>query len=263
MSEQVTFGLPKPKKVLITAMVTVAAVWILFATGINWAGGGVDVFGLLTGSNEILGGQVWRLLTSFILHQPTGPGSVGHLLTTMMGLYFLGSTLEESWGAKRFAWFIILSGAFASLMQVLVGALITNLHQATFYGGLGVIDAIAIAWALSFKDRQVRLFFVLPVSGKGLIIFVVAINVLYILANEVRREGLVTPFGGMLAGYLLADGSPLRKYYLQWKFRRLQGQSESLRGVRAALVTDKREKRANAPGLRVIKGGKTDKDLLN
>lgn len=263
MSEQISFGLPKPKKVLITAMVTVTAVWILFATGINWAGSGVDVFGLLTGSDDILRGQVWRLVTSFIVHQPSGPGSVGHLLTTLMGLYFLGSSLEESWGGKRLAWFMLLSGTFASLMQVLVGALITNLHQATFYGALGVVDAIAIAWALSFKDRQVRLFFVLPVSGKGLIIFVVALNVLYILANEVRREGLVTPFGGMLAGWMLADGSPLRRFYLQWKFRRLQSQSESLRGVRAALVTEKREKRANAPGLRVIKGGKTDKDLLN
>jgi hypothetical protein len=85
-------------------------------------------------------------------------------------------------------------------------------------------------------------------------------NFLYILANELRREGLVTPFGGMLAGYLLADGSPLRRFYLQWRFRKLQAQSESLRGVRAAVV---RDKKPNPAGLRVIKGGKTDKDLLN
>jgi membrane associated rhomboid family serine protease len=261
MSEQLTFGLPKPKKVLITAMVVVSALWIFFATGINWAGGGVDVFSLLTGSDQILkGGEVWRLLTSFMVHQPSGPGSVGHLLTTLMGLYFLGSSLEDSWGPRRFGVFLLISGVFASLLQVVVGLLISNLHQATFYGGLGVIDAIAVAWGLSFKDRQLRLFFVLPVSGMGFIAFVLVMNVLYILANEVRREGLVSPFGGMLAGYLLADGSPLRRFYLQWKFRRLQSQSESLRGIRAAIV---REKKPNPAGLRVIKGGKSDKDLLN
>jgi membrane associated rhomboid family serine protease len=260
MSEQLTFGLPKPKKVLVAAMVTVSAIWIFFATGINWVGSGADVFGLLTGSDAILRGELWRLVTTFLVHQPSGPGSVGHLLTTLMGLYFLGSSLEESWGPRRFGFFLVATGVFAALAQVLVGALVSNLHQENFYGALGVVDAVAIAWALSFRDRQVRLFFVLPVSGMGLIVFVVAMNLLYILANEVRREGLVTPFGGMLAGYLLADGSPLRRFYLQWRFRKLQSQSESLRGVRAAVV---REKKPNPAGLRVIKGGKTDKDLLN
>jgi cobalt-zinc-cadmium resistance protein CzcA len=78
----------------------------------------------------------------------------------------------------------------------------------------------------------------------------------------IRTEGLLANPTEIenIAVKKLADGSPLRRFYLQWKFRRLQSQSESLRGIRAAIV---REKKPNPAGLRVIKGGKSDKDLLN
>jgi hypothetical protein len=72
-----------------------------------------------------------------------------------------------------------------------------------------------------------------------------------------RQEGLVTPFAGMLAGWMGADGSPVRRVYLQWRFKRLQAQSEALRGVRTQRV----------PHLRVVKGGggegKPNKEMLN
>ena len=100
------------------------------------------------------------------------------------------------------------------------------------------------------------MFFVLPVSGKGLIVFVVGLNVLYLIALESRPEGLAGPFGGMLAGWLLADGSPLRRFYLQWRFKRLQTASQSLRSLGVQ----------RGPSLRVIEGGggkKPDKRTLN
>lgn len=260
MREQVSFGLPKPGRALWGAMIAVTAIWVLFASAINWGGGGAELFAWLVGSDDILRGQVWRLVTSFLLHQPTGPGSVGHLLTTLFGLYFLGASLEERWGGRRFLGFLVGAGAFASLLQAGFGYLVPTLHQPAFYGALGVIDAIAVAWALSFRGQQVRLFFVLPISGFGMIVFVFAMNVLYVLAMEQRREGLVTPFGGMLAGLLFAEGSPVRRRYLQWKLGRLQTQAARLSGAAGA------RPRAKAAHLSVIEGGqskKPDKSLLN
>ncbi len=256
MQETQTFSLPRPGKALIATMVTVTAVWVLFAVGINWGGGGEALFLRLVGSNDILHGEVWRLVTAWIVHQPTGAGSSGHLLTTLLGLYFLGATLEQRWGARRFVLFMVGSGVLAALLQVLLGKLIPPLHSPQFFGALGVIDAIAVAWALSFKGQQVRLFFVLPVSGTGLILFVLAVNVLYVLSMEARREGLVTPFGGMLAGYLFAEGSPVRRKYLEWKLARLGQQKVKLASMSKA-----------ASHLSVIEGGrsskKPDKSLLN
>lgn len=264
MQEQLTFGLPKPGRALIGTMIAVTAIWVFFAVGINWGNAGSSAFEALVGSDAILQGQLWRLLTSMLIHQPTGPGSVGHLLTTLFGLYFLGASLEERWGKRRFVTFLVGAGVFAAASQVLVGALIPTLRQPVFYGALGVVDAIAIAWALSFRGQQVRLFFVLPVSGFGMILFVIGMNVLYVLAMETRREGLVTPFGGILAGFLFAEGSPVRRAFLKWKLGRLQGRSAALNEMGKGFG-----KGSRPAHLRVIRGGqsedekKLDKNLLN
>jgi len=259
VNQQLVVGFPKPGRALKVVLLVVFAVWLFFAAGIHWGGADRAVFGLFVGSDAILSGELWRLFTTFLVHQPVGNGATGHLITTMLGLYFLGSSLEESWGGRRFVLFLLGAGLFGAAFQVLLGALVPQLHAQEFYGGLGVVDAVAVAWAMSFRDRQVRLFFVLPVTGKGLLAIVVVMNVLFVIAGELHREGLVTPFGGMLAGYLGADGSPLRSAYLRWRFKRLQGQSAALRGVRTS----------GKPKLSVIQGGqpsgkgKPDKSMLN
>jgi len=214
------------------------------------------VFNKLVGSHDIVHGQVWRIFTNVFLHQPTGNGSAMHLLTTLLGIYFLGTSLEERWGSKRFLYFVVGSAWFASFLQFGLSTFIPQLQQ-SYYGGLAMVDAVAVAWALTFKDRQVNLMFVLPISGRMLILFTLGLNILYVIAVEGRHEGIVSPFGGMLAGYLFSDGSPLRRWYLQVRFNQLQKQSASLRKLRTE----------SAARLRVIEGGasqkRPDKSMLN
>jgi membrane associated rhomboid family serine protease len=243
------------------AMAVLAIAWIAVASVGYWADDGLDLFAWLAGSDAILKGEAWRLLTSFIVHQPVGSGSLWHLFTSLLGLYFLGTSLEERWNTKRYLLFLVASGLFASACQVLLGALIPYVHAPMYYGAVGVVDAVAIAWALSFRDGKVQLFFAVPINPKGLILFILGINILFGVVLGARHEGLVTPFAGMLAGWMGADGSPLRRVYLQWRFKSLQSQSEALRGVRAQRV----------PKLRVVKGGragegeegKPKKEMLN
>ena len=237
------------------ALVLTAGLWLVVAASGYWMDDGLALFGWLVGSDAILQGQVWRLATSWLVHDPV---SAWHVVTTALGLYFLGTGLDERWGTKRYLLFLFAAGTFASLCQVLLGAAVPYVHAPAFYGGIGLVDAVAIAWALSFRDRQVSLFFAMPMSPRGLILFIFAMNVVFGVILGARHEGLVTPFAGMLAGWMGADGSPVRKLYLQWRFRSLQKQSESLRSVRAQRV----------PHLRVVKGGggrdvKPDKEMLN
>jgi len=88
-------------------------------------------------------------------------------------------------------------------------------------------------------------------------VFIFAMNLLYIIAMEQRRDGLVTPFGGMLAGLLFAEGSPVRRKYLEWKLSRLQSKAASFGGGG----------RGRPAHLSVIRGGrdekKPDKSMLN
>ncbi len=257
---QVSFGMPRPGKAVLGMMIAVTAIWVLFAVGINWLHVGNELFTLLIGSGEALRhGHLWVLLTAPLMHHFKLPGS---LLMPLFGLYFFGTTLEDRWGAKKTLAFLFGSAAFAFLVQVGVGALVPPVHASVWFGSLGMTEAVAVAWALNNRNATVRLFFVLPVSGTMLLVFIFVASVFNVFALTPPTEGLVTPFGGMLAGWLFGDVSPLRRFVLQLRLRRLQRETEALRTSQAAA-----RRRAAGPPLRVIHGGgdspPKDKRFLN
>jgi membrane associated rhomboid family serine protease len=251
-------GLPRPGRVLKVVMIAVLAIWLAFAIGINWAGAPETVFLLFCGNTErILSGEVFRLFTAPWMHMPSG--TIGHVLSTLFGLYFLAPSLEEKWGGKRFAWFLFLSGLIAYGLQVLVQLVLPSsvgvrLVPEYWFGGMPVIGAISIAWAMSFRGQTVRLFFVLPVSSRGLLLFVVGANVMYLIALAQSESGLIAPFGGMLAGYLLGGStpSPLRRAILKFRLSRLDAE--------AAREAEIRRKRIRRSGLQVLPGGRKGVD---
>lgn len=251
------FVLPRPGKALKGAMLALLALWLMFAVGINWAGADPSVFyALLGNTTAILHGEVWRLFTAPLMHDPQ---SVGHILFALIGLYFLGPSLEESWGTKRMLRFLFFSGVIAYAVQVLViwilpASVGSKLAGSFWFGALPVVEAVAIAFALSFKGRVVRLFFILPVSSRGLILFVVGASLLYLIAGQSGPSGLVAPFGGMFAGWLLGGStpSPLRRWYLRMRLRQLD--KEAARGAQT------RKQRVRKSGFRVIEGGNGKRD---
>ncbi len=60
-----------------------------------------------------LGGEWWRLITSIFLH-----GGVGHLLTNMLFLFFVGRYLEPVIGKWRFAIIYLCTGVISSLATI-------------------------------------------------------------------------------------------------------------------------------------------------
>lgn len=258
MQPEMSFQMPRPGKALLGMMVAISAIWVLLTIGVTWAEAKLarDVIAFTVGTDDVLRGQVWRLLSAPLVHF----GSPGHFLMTILGLYFLGNSLEDRWGPKKMLAFLFGSAAFAFVLQVIVGALIPTLGQRMWFGGLGMIEAVAVAWALSNRSATVRLFFVLPVSGTMLLVFIFGMSVLNVIAMVRPTEGLVTPFGGMLAGYLFSDVSPLRRYWLKLRLRRLQAET-------AAFGSASAQRRRAGPPLRVIQGGSDrppkDKRYLN
>ncbi len=253
-SDAPTVSLPRPGPALKGVLITLLALWLMFAVGVNWAGVPEDLFLLFCGNaRQILQGEVWRLFTASFVHQPSG--TIGHILTALFGLYFLGPSLEKQWGAQRFLRFLLLSGVIGYTLQFLLQVALPDsiagkVAGAYWYGALPVIDAVAIAWALNNRGNVVRLFFVLPVSSTGLILFVVGANIMYLIADVANFEGRIAPFGGMFAGWLLGAGtpSPARKAWLKLKLARLD--AEARREARA------KRQRAKSSHLRVIEGGR-------
>jgi membrane associated rhomboid family serine protease len=248
-------GLPRPGKALGAVMIALLAIWIAFAVGINWGGAGNTVFQWLAGSTEsVLHGQVWRLLTAPLLHLPSGDGAVGHIVTTLLGLYFLAPSLEKKWGGGRMIAFLYgaaISGfVFQMLAELLIplvlpGTVAMRASNALWFGAVSAVEAVAIAWALSFRGQQVMLMFVLPVSSTILVVFVVGMSVLRLIASGTTPEGLFSPFGAMLFGWLVGGGesAPLRRWWLQRKLKHVQAQKRAIA-------------RAGAPKLRVIEGSR-------
>ncbi|HSC89228.1 MAG TPA: rhomboid family intramembrane serine protease [Polyangiaceae bacterium] len=247
--------LEKPGPVLRVVLIGLFVIWLGFALSLNWGGASDEAFFLFTGNTDaILAGQLWRLVTAPLLHVPSG--GIGHLLSALLGLYFLGASLETSFGSGRFARFLIGSAVLAYGTQVLVTWVLgpsPRLVPPHYFGAMPVVEAVAIAWACSFQGRTVNLFFVLPIGTRGLIAFVVGLNLLYLIAGALPPAGHIAMFAGMGYGYLLGGGtpSPLRRAYLRFRLARLEAE------VRTEGVA--RRKRARESGLRVISGGKQDK----
>jgi membrane associated rhomboid family serine protease len=232
-------------------------VWLAFAIGLNWASAPASVFYLFCGNTDlILHGQIWRLFTAPWLHVPVG--TLGHIFSALLGLYFLSPALESRWGSARFAWFLFFSALIAYGTQMLAEIVLprsisVRLVGEYWFGAMPVVEAVAIAWALSFRGQVVRLFFVLPVTSTGLILFVILASLMYVVIGAQGESGLIAPFGGMLSGWLFGAGnvSPIRRFWL--KLRLAQLDAEARREAKA------RRKHKSRADLRVISGGR-DRD---
>jgi membrane associated rhomboid family serine protease len=259
-SDGLVLGLPRPGKALIALMVVVTALWLTFAIGLNWGGAPTSLFWLLAGDTRgVLHGEVWRLVTAPLLHNPFGGKGVSHMITALFGLYFLAPTLEAKWGPARMLRFIALTSALAYLLQMLIELALppqlgARMVGEQWYGLVPAVTAIAIAWACTFKGQTVRLFMVLPISSRTMILVVIGFGFLRLAAAETPEEGLLAPFGGMFFGWLLGGGtpSPLRKAWLKLRLGQLE-RAERRGGP-------SKKPRPNPGGLRVLPGGRADDD---
>lgn len=250
-------ALPKPGQTLKAIMLTLFGIWLMFAMALNWGGADPALFELFVGNTEsILGGEVWRLLTAPLVHVPNDPW---HVVGALLGLFFLGPSLEERWSGRRLLLFLWGSAVLAYVCQLLAEVLLpdavaSKLGMGYWFGAVPAVEALAVAWALNFRGQTVRLFFVLPVTSRGLLMFIIGFSVLRLIAVQQAAEGLISPFGGLLAGWFLGGGtpSPARRLYLKFRYARLE--RESARSARA------RAQRVKRAPFSVIKGGQGLRD---
>lgn len=235
-------------------MLGLLAIWLMFAMALNWGDADPAIFSLLVGTVDgIASGELWRLFTAPLLHMP---GEPFHVVGVLIGLFFLTPSLEQRWGSRRLLIFLGMSAVFAYSLQFLVlWAVPTSLaeklgSQQFWCGGFPAVEAVAVAWALTFSGQTVRLFFVLPVTGRGMLLFIVGFSFLRLVAIQHSPEGLISPFGGLLAGLLFGSGtpSPFRRLYLKLRYSQLQRAQDN--------ATLARGKRIRKSSLQVIEGGR-------
>lgn len=256
-SDDASFGLPRPSKALIGLMVALAAIWLSLAVGLNWGGASVAVFEPIVGNTRaVLHGEVWRLLTAPLVHDPR---RAWHILSTLIVLYFFGPAMEDRWGAQRLMRFLALSAVLSFVVQLGLAAVLptsvaTRLVPDLWFGPSAALTGLVVAYGLNHRSTVIRFFMILPVSGLGLVWVTIGWELFRLATATPAEEGLIAPFVGMTCGWLLGGGtpSPLRRWWLKLRLARLEGKDKR--------EVARRKPRPNPGGLRVIPGGRSDDD---
>jgi len=153
--------------------------------------------------------QFWRLVSYQFLH-----GNGLHIFGNMLGLFFLGPTLERHWGSKRFLVFYLSCGVAGGLLYMaLVG--VGVMAGGPMVGASGAILGMLAACAILFP--QFVVFVVLfPVPIRVAAVGFILLFIFNILIGGGNAGGDAAHLGGMAAGaaYVLL-GPRLGKYKLK------------------------------------------------
>ena len=125
---------------------------------------------------RVLHGELWRLVTYALL--PTSGGLM--LLIQLMFYYWLGQTLEHMWGSAKFTFYYV-SGVLLTAAGCMLAYLVDGI-SVSVWGSEYVNLAMFFAYALSFPDAMVRIYFLIPVKMKWL----AALDALYFAAGIFR-----------------------------------------------------------------------------
>lgn len=156
------FGLPRAARAVKVLLLLNVAVFILqlFPRPNEFL---VAHFGVTVGAFW----QVWRYVTFQFLH-----GDFWHIVLNMLGLYLLGSPLEDAWGTRRFVYFYLTCGIAAGVTYVLIGAAADLPANWPIIGASGGVVGILLACAVLFPEfKLIFLFFPVPIRLACLIIF--------------------------------------------------------------------------------------------
>jgi membrane associated rhomboid family serine protease len=144
--------------------------------------------------------QLWRLVTYQFLHGP-----VMHILFNMLGLYFLGPTLERHWGSKKFLVFYLGCGIAGGLFYTLLASL-KWLAAGPMVGASGAILGMLAACAILFPHFVV--FIVLfPVPIRVAAVGLTIMYFFFVVTKGENAGGHAAHLAGMAAGaaYVLSQ----------------------------------------------------------
>ncbi|MGM0443167.1 MAG: rhomboid family intramembrane serine protease [Fibrobacterota bacterium] len=179
----------------VVSVITVITVAVFFLELFPGLGSTVFRYGALT-PQAVLDGQVWRLITYGFLHDPS---DIWHIAFNMLGLWIFGHELEFMLGKNRFLilylFGILFSGLF-SFFNLLYGA-----GYVPIIGASGSIYALLFLYAAYFPDRQLLLFFFVPISVRTAVIFFALISLFGMLQNAGGIAHAVH-LGGFAAGWI-------------------------------------------------------------
>ncbi|MDE7260898.1 MAG: rhomboid family intramembrane serine protease [Oscillospiraceae bacterium] len=115
---------------------------------------------------SVLHGQIWRIVTFVLI--PTGDRPLSVLLSLFF-YFWLGESMERLWGSAKFTVYYV-SGMLLSVIASIL-ALFLDGFAFPLYGAGYVNSALFFAYALTYPEAIVRIFYIIPIKMKWLAIF--------------------------------------------------------------------------------------------
>jgi membrane associated rhomboid family serine protease len=143
--------------------------------------------------------QLWRLVTYQFLHDPNW---ITHIVFNMIGLYFLGPTLERYWGSRKFLIFYLSCGAAGGVFYLLLVA-VGFLPAMAMVGASGAILGTLAACAILFPHIRLFIFpLFFPISIRTAAIIFGAMYFFYVITKAANAGGHAAHLAGMATGVI-------------------------------------------------------------
>lgn len=211
------------KNIIIINVILFAATYLLEPMGINL----YRIFGLHHHLAPDF--KPHQFVTYIFMH-----GSFMHIFFNMFGVYIFGQVLEQVWGPKRYLIFYILTGLGAALCQYLImhfeimdtlntinneldNSYISSadrtylidykysyLNKNIIVGASGSLFGLLGGFGMLFPNRELYLYFFIPIKAKWLVIVYGGLEILAAFQNNPSDPvAHFAHIGGLLVGVLL------------------------------------------------------------
>lgn len=143
--------------------------------------------------------MLWQPFTYMFFHAPYYSSvGISHILLNMLGLWVFGRELEQAWGKNKFLKYYFLTGIGSGLITYLFQINSDN----PVIGASGAVYGILLAYGISFPNRMLYIWGLIPVRSIWLVVIMGSIAFFGLLG---RADGIshVTHISGMFIGYIL------------------------------------------------------------
>ena len=138
--------------------------------------------------SEILHGQIWRLVT-WIIYPPSTSSALWFVIAILFFYYPISASLERTWGSFRFTVYILSGMIFtvisAFILYFITGGVLDAYLNGSQFSTYYISLSIFLAYALTYPDMKVLLYFVIPIKMKWMAI-VYGVIVLYNMITYIR-----------------------------------------------------------------------------
>ncbi len=173
--------------------------------------------------------QLWRLVSYQFLH-----ASFGHILFNMIGLYFLGPTLERHWHSRKFLMFYLGCGIAGGLLYLVLVAL-NLLGAGVMVGASGAILGMLAACAILFPHFIVFIFF-FPVPIRIAAIILTGWYVANLFTGAQNAGGDAAHLGGMAAGAIFVLSQNYRgRFKTKMRFQQMKNKVTTQKDIQQQL----------------------------